>query len=189
MLTVISRHAGKGYHFPPTCRLQSAKCWSCMCLVLPLSDLWHHNSKYRKFQSAIHEAILYSLCNKFCIWVVEERKVCSFPAWKEVMRTKVTPGTAPGCQLWKFTLITDAVKALASPFCSFHLSKSKKIGAATRNLISKVQFFLAADEGWMIFFVFRHVVAYQWRSVVTGDQVCFDILYREVQYFLFVYLI
>lgn len=129
-----------------------------MSLLLPLSDLWQHNSKYRKFQRAIHGAILHSLRHKFCIWAVEERKV----AWKEVMRTKVTPRTAPGCQLWKFTLITDAVKALASPFCSLHLS-SKKMGAATRNLIAKVQMlFLAADKGWMIFFVFQHIVAYQW---------------------------
>lgn len=106
------------------------------------------------------------------------------------MRTKVTPRTAPGCQLWKFTLITDAVKALASPFCSLHLSKSKKMEAATRNLISKVQtLFLAVDKGWIIFFVFWHIVAYQWHSVVTDDQFCFYNLYREVQYFLFVHLI
>lgn len=62
--------------------------------------------------------------------------------------------------------------------------------AAARNLISKVQkLFLAADKGWTIFFVFWQIVAYQWHSVVTDGQFCFNILYREVQYFLFVYLI
>lgn len=104
---------------------------------MQITDLWHITETTDSFKVPYIKQ--FSAVYTFCIWAVEERKVSSVPAWKEVMRAKVAPRTAPGCQPAEGHTNHWCCEGISFTFLLTSPFQIKKMGATTCNLISKLQ--------------------------------------------------